>query len=441
MRRGLRWGLFAGIVAFTAVAISAGLCRFAIDCHLRSLPVLSRLAHEPPVLEGVHERGTGETTLPPGFRQEVVASGLNLPTSFAELPDGRFLVAEKDGRVRVVRAGRVLARPFIDLRSVVDSTGIRGLVAVEAAPNFARTGHVYLLYARELGSGRRTLLLTRMKAEGDAANRGSEEVILGGADPQTCAPRPPRDCLLLEGDHEGGEIEFLEDGTMLVSLGDGGGEERGSPPNAFRAQDLDSLSGKLLRVTRDGEGVSSNPFWTGDPRSNRSRVWAYGLRNPFRMALRPGKSVAYLGDLGLDGWDELDVATRGANFGWPCYEGVDRVEGYREHRICAALYARGPRAVEAPILAYPSASVTGGVFLTGAAYPPRYRGAYFYGDWAKSWLRYLPSSALPPRGRAIPKEFASNAGGPVQIELGADGSLHYLALNAGELSRIVHAGR
>jgi glucose/arabinose dehydrogenase len=264
-------------------------------------------------------------------------------------------------------------------------------------------------------------------------------VILGAADTQTCAtPRPPRDCLPLEGDHQGGEIEFLEDGTMLVSLGDGGGEERGAPPNAFRALDLDSLSGKLLRVTPDGEGVASNPFWTGDPRSNRSRVWAYGLRNPFRMTLRPGTDVPVVGELGLNQFDELDVGARGANYGWPCYEGSERVDGYREHRICAALYARGAEAVTRPLLAYPSASVTGGVFYTGTTYPAPYRGAYFYGDWARSWLRYLPEGAFDGPRAPPPEAFASNAGGPVQIELGADGSLLYLALNAGELRRIVY---
>ncbi|MDQ3823157.1 MAG: PQQ-dependent sugar dehydrogenase [Actinomycetota bacterium] len=437
-----RWVLVAGLGAVAALGVSGALCRFAVDCHLRSLPLLSRLAHEPPVLEGVHQRGTGQTTLAAGFRQEVVASGLNLPTSFAELPDGRFLVAEKDGLVRVVEDGRVLARPFVDLRPVVDSTGIRGLVSVEASPDFDRTGFVYLLYARQLGPGRRTLLLTRVTAQGDEASRGSEEVILG-ANRQACgSPQPPRDCLPLEGDHQGGELEFLDDGTMFVSLGEGGGEERGAPPNAFRAQDLDSLSGKLLRVTPDGEGVPSNPFWDGNPRSNRSRVWAYGLRNPFRMALRPGSAVPVVGELGLNGFDELVVGAPGANYGWPCYEGRERqrVEGYRGHRICAALYARGADAVEPPLLAYPSASVTGGAFYTGTTYPSRYRGAYFYGDWAKSWLRYLPAGELSSPRTPTPRDFAENAGGPVQIELGSDGNLLYLALNAGELRRIVHAG-
>ena len=84
--------------------------------------------------------------------------------------------------------------------------------------------------------------------------------------------------------------------------------------------------------------------------------------------------------------------------------------------------------------------MTGGVFYTGTRYPPPYRGAYFYGDWAKSWLRYLPPGALSSPGTPAPGDFATNAGGPVQIELGSDGNVLYLALNAGELRRIVSAG-
>jgi glucose/arabinose dehydrogenase len=428
----------AAVGALALLVTSGSLCRFVFDCHLRSLPLVSRIAHEPPVLEGVHERGTGDTILPAGFRQEVVASGLNLPTSFAELPDGRFLVAEKDGLVRLVENGRVLERPFLDLRGVVESTALRGLVAIEASPDFARTGFVYLLYARAFGTDGYTLRLSRVAARGDRAAPG-EEVILGATDPQTCAaPRPSEECLALDGDHQGGEIEFLADGTMLVSLGDGGGEEQGVRQNSFRAQELDSLSGKLLRITPAGYGVRSNPFWDGNPRSKRSRIFAYGFRNPFRMAVRPGTSTPYVADVGWDTWDEIDVVVPGANYGWPCYEGGERTTGYRDTTRCKALYARGEPA-RAPLLAYAAASVTGGAFYAGDRYPRSYRGAYFYGDWAQSWLRYLPSGELGS-GTPTPVDFASRAGGPAQIEMSSDGNLLYLALNAGELRELVYSG-
>ena len=433
--------LIVGAVAIAgAVLVAGALCRFAIDCHLRALPLVNRLAHEPPVLAGVQERGTGATGLPEGFAQETVATNLNLPTSFAELPDGRFLIAEKDGLVRVVDDGQILARPFIDLRRVVDSAALRGLVMVKASPDFARTGFVYLLYARKLGPQQRTLLLTRVTASGNSALPASEEVILGAADPRACArARPPSACLQLDGDHQGGEIEFLEDGTLFVSLGDGGGEIEGVQENAFRAQSLESLSGKLLRITAEGAGIPSNPFWDGNPRSNRSKIWAYGLRNPFRLGLRPSDETPFVGDAGWNAWDEIDVATRGANLGWPCFEGDERTTGYRDQPLCQALYRRAGREVARPLVVYENASVTGGAFYTGRTYPPRFHGAYFFGDWARSTLSYVQAPALTSI-RATPIEFATRTAGPVQIEMGSDGNLFYLSLNAGELRRLIYSG-
>ena len=149
--------------------------------------------------------------------------------------------------------------------------------------------------------------------------------------------------------------------------------------------------------------------------------------------------MPYVADVGWDGWDEIDAVAPGANYGWPCYEGRDRTTGYRDTSRCKRLYARGAGAVSAPLLSYPAASVTGGTFYTGDRYPERYRGAYFYGDWAESWLRYLPASALTG-DPTTPVDFASRAAGPVQIKTGSDGNLLYLALNAGELRRVVYTG-
>lgn len=118
----------------------------------------------------------------------------------------------------------------------------------------------------------------------------------------------------------------------------------------MRVQDLDSLAGKILHVTRAGMGVPSNPFWTGDARANRSKVWAYGLRNPFRLALRPVTSVPYVGDVGWDDFEEIDVAPRGAKLGWPCYDGRTRARFYRRTEICRRVYAQGAAGVKFPIV-------------------------------------------------------------------------------------------
>src|SRR5581483_6455600 len=97
---------------------------------------------------------------------------------------------------------------------------------------------------------------------------------------------------------------------LFVGTGDGAPID--DFDDAWRAQDLDSLGGKILHVSTSGEGLPSNPFWNGDPAANRSRVWAYGLRNPFRLTLHPGDGLPFVGDVGENATEEIDAVTAGA---------------------------------------------------------------------------------------------------------------------------------
>jgi glucose/arabinose dehydrogenase len=371
----------------------------------------------------------GDGTVPAGFRQELVVAGLERPTAFAFLPGGRIVIAEHAGRVRIFAGGRLRRTPFLDITRRVDNELDRGLMAIAADPDFLRNGFVYLYYAYEgTRAGPTTMRLTRVRARGDRASPQSEVVLLGGI---------PADCRC----HTGGDIGFGSDGSLFLSTGDAA-RAGGANRDALRAQELDSLAGKMLRVTRTGLGLPTNPFWTGDPRTNRSKVWAYGLRNAFRFDLRPGEDVPYVGDVGWRAWEEIDVARRGRNFGWPCYEGRVRQAAYASQSICVALYRAGPSATSLPLYAYrrprSGASVTGGAFATGDAYPPRYRGVYFFGDFIQGWIRYL---RVDGTGRpASPRPFVSGGDGPVAIDMGPDGSLYYLALKAGELRSVRSVG-
>jgi hypothetical protein len=94
-----------------------------------------------------------------------------------------------------------------------------------------------------------------------------------------------------------------------------------------------------MRITRTGQGLPTNPFWTGDASANRSKVWAYGVRNAYRFGLRPGSDVPCVGDVGWNDYEEIHVAQAGANLGWPCYEGVAQQAGYASYATCQALYA------------------------------------------------------------------------------------------------------
>jgi glucose/arabinose dehydrogenase len=278
---------------------------------------------------------------------------------------------------------------------------------------------------------------------GEDASAGQERVLLGAeasaADACTALP-PTADCIPSPGDHIGADIVFASDGTLFVGTGDGGGKER-VEETAFRAQDVEALGGKILRITRDGRGVASNPFYDGDPTSNRSKVWALGLRNPFRLTLAPGADLPVVADVGWITQDEITVAPAGSNLGWPCFEGDERTPRYEETERCVEMYGRADD-VQPPVLAVPhsgSSSVTGGVFYTGRGYPEEYR-SYFYANWTRNEILHARINASRGELEAKPSTFARGAGGPVAFRLGPDGLLYFLSLNYGELYRVSYAG-
>ncbi len=375
-------------------------------------------------------------------------SGLELPTAFTFLPDGRILVAEKAGVVRVVKDGTLLDRPFLDFTTRVNTYSNRGFLAIRASPDFETSGLVYVYYVLEDGRGDeaapRTTRLSRVRADGDVAAPGSEEVVLGRERAGSCNDLARgADCIPADGDHNGGGIVFAADGTMFVTIGDGWLGTPNFNANSLRSQDLDSLAGKLLHITRDGEGIASNPFWTGDPDANRSKVWAYGLRNPWRVSLRPGTGVPYVGDVGWNEQEEIDVGRRGGNYGWPCYEGRARRTEYSSHATCRELYKRGRAAVVFPLsvqLHPGSTSITGGTFATSTTYPVGVRNAYFYADFGQNWLRHLAVDAEDELIPGSDVEFGRELAGPVSIETGPDGTIYYLAINSGELRHLVATG-
>jgi len=364
-----------------------------------------------------------------------VARGLHVPTSLAFLPDGQILVGEQRGLVLRVTRGRIERRPFLDLRRRVNTFNERGLMAIAA-----RGGFLYAYYAVE-AQGRPPrqptgMRLSRFRIRGGRAVPASEVVVLGRRSRDGCAGALARaDCIPANcGCHVGGDVEFGPGGAIFLSTGDAANAGF-TNSNALRAQQLDSLAGKLLRVRSDGSGPRTNPFWTGRARDNRSKVWALGLRNPFRFTLQPG-TVPLVADVGWLDWEELDVASRGANLGWPCYEGRRIQPRYRRWTECAQLYRRHPHRLRAPAYVYArrrGAGIVGGDFAR--SYPEPYRGAYFFADVVRGWIRYVPRGLLEG-GRVRARPFARGADGPVDLEAGPGGNLYYLAVKAGELRRI-----
>jgi glucose/arabinose dehydrogenase len=239
---------------------------------------------------------------------------------------------------------------------------------------------VYLLYTFEEGSntndaGRKVSLLTRVTSDPnnlDVALPGSEVTILGSTAVIPCPVQPNVNCIPSDtGSHSIGTLRFGTDGKLWVSAGDGA-EADFTDVLSLRSQDLDSFAGKILRINPDGTAPtdSPNPFFDGTD-SVRSKVWAYGLRNPYRFALHPITGIPYIGDVGWNESEEVNKATAGANFGWPCFEGNLPQPSYQAmFQQCQDL---SPASVTFPLYTYfhsanQDSAAIGGAVLQGNQY-------------------------------------------------------------------------
>jgi glucose/arabinose dehydrogenase len=398
-----------------------------------------------------------------------------------------MFIALKHGKVRVFENGQLLPTDFIDISAQVNSYWDRGLLGLAVHPDFPTTPYVYLLFTYDPpdlpgnpfdddgpdGGGERVSRLIRVEADPtntNVAKPGTEVVLLGnnstydsignaadkgGASEVSSCDNdgaPIEDCLPSDSpSHSVGTVVFGIDGSLYVSHGEGA-PFLSPNPVALRALDVDSLAGKILRINPiNGQGYADNPFYDGDPTHNRSKVWSYGLRQPFRLAVHPVTNEPFVGDVGWSTWEEINTG-RGKNFGWPCYEGTDtgsaRQPSYEitadTQATCAALYAQGPDAVQAPLYAYPhwtgseeeGAAALAGVFYQEETYPPEYQGALFMADYDRDWIKYL---TFDMNGDATVHDFAedvSDEGGPVDLTMGPDGSLYYVVLKPGGNSEI-----
>jgi glucose/arabinose dehydrogenase/PKD repeat protein len=313
---------------------------------------------------------------PTGVIEQTVAGNWSQPVGLCFAEDGRMFVWEKAGLVWNVENGVKAAQPLIDIREEVGDWRDHGMLGFAIDEDFLVNGYVYLLYVvdyhhlKYFGTPQylptadtyyrdtigRLTRYTCTAASGFHAVDPASRTILIGESFSTGFP-------IHHQSHSAGSIVFGEDHTLLVSFGDGasyeivdtGGNINGSTNTAlgdgiirpeedvgaFRSQMVGSLNGKVLRVdAATGDGVPSNPFYDPlAPRAARSRVWALGLRNPFRMTLLPGSGkhdpaladpgTLFIGDVGWNDWEELDVCDAPAqNFGWPFYEGLQAQPGY-----------------------------------------------------------------------------------------------------------------
>ena len=318
-------------------------------------------------------------TVPSGFNDAVVISGFNAPVGFTFDANGRMYVWEKSGTVWIVDNGTRLPVPLIDLSEEVGNWRDHGCLGFTLDPAFLSNGRIYLFYTVDrnylMNYGQpgydpdadqylsaTIMRVTRYTAIGPAftsVDLNSRTVLLGETK-KTGIP-------LLYESHSTGALVFASDGTLMLTAGDGASynaaDVGGDPQTYFaqaladsiitpaenvgamRSQLLSSMNGKMLRIDPEtGNGVPSNPFYDpAAPRSPQSRVWALGLRNPYRFTYRPGTGSTdpaagdpgafYIGDVGWTNYEELNVCySAGMNFGWPIFEGMEENGSYLNAR-------------------------------------------------------------------------------------------------------------
>jgi glucose/arabinose dehydrogenase len=342
-------------------------------------------------------------TLPANFQRVSVSSSISNPTAMAFTPDGRILVCQQGGQLRVVKNGSLLSTPAITLS--VNTSGERGLIGVAVDPNFTSNQFIYLHYTHTSGPHNR---VSRFTMTGDVA--GSEQPIL--------------DLPTLSGIfHNGGGLAFGNDGKLYVAVGE---NQVGS-----NSQNLDNYLGKILRINSDGTVPAGNPF-TGN--AARSRIWAYGLRNPFTISSDPVSGKLFVNDVGNATWEEInDATTGGRNFGWPDKEGMctSGCTGFTN-----PIYVYATNRSDPPPNGQ-GCAINGGTFFNGAIsnYPAVYNGKYFFLDYCGTWIDYINPTS-PSR-----VSFGTSLGsGNVSIKQGTDGNLYYLRRDNSTLYRIVYNG-
>lgn len=355
-----------------------------------------------------------------GFERESLVKTKFLITDLEFSPAGTIWLLDKNGGVYEFIDGRIESV----LKLWVDSEKERGLLGMAFDPDFLQNGYFYLYYTTGLNSrnysGSPKNRLSRfqfsdfvrkigaaMTQPTDVLRQATEEILLDNI---------PAD----SGMHNGGGIKIGPDGKLYVPTGDGGAK----PKNA---SDLSSLGGKILRLNLDGTAPSDNPFV--GRKGARPEVWAYGLRNPWRISFDSLTGKLYASDVGGGLAEEVNFIERGKNYGWPLTEGY-LPAGVKGVTYPAYAYKHGKK----------GASIIGGEVYRGTTFPKEYQGRYFFADFVTYQIQSVDLAAKKPAASTI----VANACGVIDLNFGSDGAL-YAAVGdspfSGHVEKIFYTGK
>jgi glucose/arabinose dehydrogenase len=313
------------------------------------------------------------------FRVEVVAGNLQIPWSLAFSPDGRLFVTERAGRVRIFSAGSASSEVALTLDDVF-AQGEAGVLGITLDPEFSSTRFVYLYYTARASGG----AVNRVVRYREVANRLGEAAVL-------------LDNIPANQIHDGGRLRFGPDGLLYVTTGDAAATSL--------AQDVASLAGKILRVTRDGMTPRDNPF--------SSPVYTYGHRNPQGLDWHPVSGSLWASEHGASGNDEVNVIEAGANYGWPRIEGSQTMPGMRP-----------------PIVFYPTAvAPSGASFYRGSRFPAFANNLFVATLRGVHLLRLRVDAGPPPRVLAQERLLDDRFGRIRDVAIGPDGLIYFCTSN------------
>ena len=312
---------------------------------------------------------------------ETVAEGLEVPWALTFTPDGRILVTERPGRIRVIQHDQLLEQPMavLDVASVSEA----GLMGIAVDPKFADNGNLFVCYTYRAGSGDLFNRIARLTESGGRA--GDLQVILD----QIPAAR----------NHTGCRMRFGPDDKLYVTMGDA--------QSADNAQNLESLSGKILRLERDGSVPTDNLF-------PGSYVYSYGHRNPQGLDWHPETGDLFITEHGPSRDDEINILAAGGNYGWPRVTGASSGTAYQD-----------------PILAFtPTIALAGAAFYTGESLAASWDGDFIFANLKGSHLRRI--GLKPPEFRSVSSQqilFPEEFGRLRAVALGPDGYIYFSTSN------------